>query len=824
MSIFAVMHSYADVILPLALPQNYTYHIPEIILPDVKPGIRVVVQLGKRKLYTALVYRVHQEAPEGYTPKDIIEVEDPAPIVTSLQFRLWNWMADYYMCTMGEVMMAALPSGLKLESESIVTPNHLKQLIDEELNDYEYLIVEALQSQHALSVKEISEIIGISNPLKVIQNLLGKRYILLEEELKTGYRPRQKRYVKLRDNLPEDRLSSLFDELERAPKQRELLLQFFQLQGQLGKEKRITAARLLKESGASDGSLKSLHEKEILELYYDTESSLPSGGAGVNAFKTLNENQSRALKEVQSLFKTHETVLLHGVTSSGKTEIYVQLIEEVLQKNQQVLYLVPEIALTTQLITRLKNYFGDKVLVFHSRFSDRERVETWLELVESPEKPYVVIGARSSIFLPFNQLGLIIVDEEHETSFKQFDPAPRYHARDTAIVIALMHQAKILLGSATPSFETYYNAQIGKFGLVELMQRHGNLPLPEILCIDLKKARSKKELQGHFSQDLMKEIKEVLSRKKQVILFQNRRGFTTTVQCNNCGHVTQCKNCDITLTYHKYIDQLRCHYCGYSRQVPQRCPACNSPEVSSFGFGTEKLEDDLKLMLDKAEVQRMDLDSTRKKNAYENIINDFEEGAVDILVGTQMVTKGLDFENVALVGIMNADTLLNFPDFRSHERAFQLMAQVAGRSGRKGERGKVLIQTSDPYHNVIRKVMDNDYLGMYKDEIYERKNFKYPPFYRFIRITLKHRDKSKLATSANLIGKELRQLFGERILGPEFPMIARLRNRYHMEILIKLEEKISLKKAKLRLREAIEEFFKEHEDHKVQVIYDVDPY
>ncbi|HAD98668.1 MAG TPA: primosomal protein N' [Cryomorphaceae bacterium] len=818
------MHTYADVILPLALPQNYTYRVPEILESQVKPGMRVIVQLGKRKLYTALVYRLHRKAPEGYTPKDILEIEDTYPIVTSRQFELWAWMADYYMCSMGEVMMAALPAGLKLESETTVIPNHLKEIVDEELSDHEYLIVEALQSQHTLSIKEISEITGISNPLKIIRNLLGKHYILLEEELKTGYKPKQKRYVRLWEGLPEDKLSTLFEELERAPKQRELLLSFFKLQGELGKAKKITAARLLKESGAGESSLKSLQDKEVLELFYDTESSLPAGDIPQTSLKTLNEHQAKALAEIQTSFKEQETVLLHGVTSSGKTEIYVQLIEEVLSKGQQVLYLVPEIALTTQLITRLKQYFGNKVLVFHSRFSDRERVETWLQLVQKPREAHLVIGARSSVFLPFGQLGLIIVDEEHETSFKQFDPAPRYHARDTAIVMGLMHQAKTLLGSATPSFETYYNAQQGKFGLVELMQRHGNLPLPEILCIDLKRARSKREMQGHFSTDLMKEIQNVLNAKKQVILFQNRRGFTTTVQCRNCGHITQCKNCDITLTYHKHIDKLRCHYCGYSRQVPQRCPACNSPEISSFGFGTEKLEDDLKLMLENAEVQRMDLDSTRKKNAYENIISDFEDGIINILVGTQMVTKGLDFENVALVGIINADTLLNFPDFRSHERAFQLMAQVAGRSGRKGERGKVLIQTSDPYHNVIRKVMENDYSGMYQDEIYERKNFKYPPFYRFIRITLKHRDKNKLSSSANLMSKELRQLFGERVLGPEFPMIARLRNRYLMEILIKLEDKVSLKKAKIRLRETIEDFFRENADHKVQVIYDVDPY
>ncbi len=818
------MPLFADVILPLALPQNYTYQVPTSIETQLETGMRVVVQLGRRKLYTALVYRIHRQPPEGYTPKPILEIEDTRAIVTPVQLELWQWMADYYMCSMGEVMTAALPAGLKLESETKVMPNHLKEIVDEELSDHEYLIVEALQGQHSLSIKEIAEIIGISNPLKTIHNLLGKHYILLEEEMKGGYKPRQKRYVQLREGIAEEDLPLIFNDLERAPKQRDLLLKYFQLRAELGSEKKISASRLLKASSGGESSLKGLHEKEILELYYDTESSLPLKEGEIEMFKKLNEHQVKALTDIRTQFKQHRAVVLHGVTSSGKTEIYVRLIDEALKQAKQVLYLVPEIALTTQLIGRLKKYFGAQVLVFHSRFSDRERVETWLELVQNPEKPYLVIGARSSVFLPFSTLGLIIVDEEHESSFKQFDPAPRYHARDTAIVMGNLHRCPVLLGSATPSFESYYNAQSGKFGLVELMQRHGNLPLPEIECVDLKRARSKKEMQGHFSTTLIQEIKEVLGRKKQVILFQNRRGFTTTVQCGNCGHITQCKNCDITLTYHKYINQLRCHYCGYSRQVPQRCPACNSPEISSFGFGTEKLEDDLKLLLEQAEVKRMDLDSTRKKNAYETIIQDFEEGAIDILVGTQMVTKGLDFENVALVGIMNADTLLHFPDFRSHERAFQLMAQVAGRAGRKGERGKVLIQTSDPYHNVIRKVMDNDYKAMYADEIYERKNFKYPPFYRFIRMTLKHRDKSHLSASASLLAKDLHAGFGERILGPEFPMVARLRNRYQMEILLKLEGSVSLKKAKHKLRSTIEDFFKQQPDYKVQVIFDVDPY
>ncbi len=433
-----------------------------------------------------------------------------------------------------------------------------------------------------------------------------------------------------------------------------------------------------------------------------------------------------------------------------------------------------------------------------------------------------MLGARSALFCPSNNVGLIVLDEEHEPSYKQ-DEKLKYHARDTAIVLAKMHQAQVLLGSATPSFESYYNAEQGKFGLVELMHRHGNLPLPEILCVDLKQARSKKKMNGHFSEDLMNEIKSTLNAKKQVILFQNRRGFSTMVQCNNCGHVTQCKNCDITLTYHKHMDLMRCHYCGYSRKVPQRCPACNSSEIRALGFGTEKLEDDLKLMLDKVEIQRMDLDSTRKKNAYENIINEFEEGNIDILVGTQMVTKGLDFENVALVGIMNGDTLLNFPDFRSHERAFQLMAQVAGRAGRKGNRGRVIIQTSDPYHQVVRKVMENDYLGMYKDEIYERKNYSYPPFQRLIRLTLKHKDRNHLSAAAHLLGKEIKGVFGARMLGPEFPLTARLRNQYQMEILLKLEEAVSLKKAKEKLSETIDAFFQDNPKHKIRVIFDVDP-
>lgn len=796
----------------------------------MQPGKRVIVQFGKRKLYTALVHRVTDEAPKDFRPKDILEVEDQLPVVGEKQLKLWQWMADYYLCSMGEVLTAALPSGLKLESETIVLKNHLKQLEDDEVNDHEYLIMEALEAQDTLSIKEISEITGYKNPLRIIQSLLGKHYVMLQEELKAGYKPRQVKKVKLASRYADQQLSGIFEELGRAHKQKDILLAYFKLIGELRQQRdladekypAIAASRLLKAANSSDSSLKGLEEKGVLEIFYDSPTLIPENVAARDLY-VLNDYQQKALDLLQKSFEEKDVALLHGVTSSGKTELYVRFIREQLEQNKQVLYLVPEIALTTQLITRLKRFFGDQVLVYHSRFSDRERVETWMKLVEQPEKPYLIIGARSSIFLPFSNLGFVIVDEEHETSFKQFDPAPRYHARDTAIVLAASFKAKVLLGSATPSLESYSNAQNGKYAFAELTKRFADIPLPEIQCVDLKEARRKKKMQGHFSKMLVEEMREVLKGGKQVILFQNRRGFSPFIQCQNCGHTDQCKNCDINLTYHKHIDLMRCHYCGFSRQIPAKCPACGSYDLKALGFGTEKLEDDLKLMIPEASVKRMDLDTTRKKNAYENIINEFEDGEIDILIGTQMVTKGLDFDNVALVGIMNADTLLNFPDFRSHERAFQLMAQVAGRAGRKGQRGKVLIQTSEPYHNVIRKVMDNDYLGMYMDEIYERKNYNYPPFYRLVRITLKHKDRSRLQQSAVETGRLLRGIFGERVLGPEFPLVARLRNLYVMEILLKFEGGISLSKAKLMLREEMDKFMAHNPQQKVQVIYDVDP-
>lgn len=817
------MQYYAEVILPLALPQFFTYRIPADLAQQAQPGVRVIVQFGKRKLYTAIVHHCHTHAPEDFRPKDLLEVEDEQAIVTSAQLELWEWMAEYYCCTIGEVMQAALPSGLKLESEMVILRNQLITPDDDDLEDTEFLVLEALDAQERLTINEVSQISGLQNPMRLIKDLLGKRFILLEEELKMGYKPVKKRMVRLHSALSEDDIPQLLEELEKAPKQRELLLHFFQLRR--GQKGTVAASVLLKRSRASDGSLKSLASKNILELYYESSGQISLSSTTGQSPYTLSAAQQEALEQVNSATARGKTALLHGVTSSGKTELYVHLIHSHLASGRQVLYLVPEIALTTQLIERLRKFFGDAVVVYHSRFSDRERVESWLRLLKGDgSQGQLIVGARSSVFLPLDRLGLVIVDEEHESSYKQYDPAPRYHARDTAQMIAHRCQAAVLLGSATPSLESYHHAVQGKYVLVNLKQRHGNIPLPEITCVDLKEARRQRKMRGALSEDLQLSLEETLKKGKQAILFQNRRGFSTFIQCQTCGEVVQCRNCDISMTYHRMSDLLRCHYCGYTRQIPQSCPACGSHEVRSLGTGTEKLEDDLRLSFPEAQVQRMDLDTTRKKNAFEGIISSFEEGATDILVGTQMVTKGLDFGNVALVGIINADMALNFPDFRSHERAFQLLAQVAGRAGRRGERGQVMIQTAEPYHHVIRKVMENRYEDFYQEEMIERRRFRYPPEVKLIRIRTKHRNRDHLLERTRELGRRLRQGFGDRLLGPEFPLTARLRNYYHMQMLLKLEPTVSLKKAKSRLLNITADYEQAYPSKRIFISFDVDPY
>lgn len=813
------MDRYAEIILPLALPANYTYRIPEHLNHLIKVGMRVVVPLGKRKLYTGLVKEIHERAPEGFTVRDILDAEDAEAIISQKQISFWSWLSTYYLCTEGEVMNAALPGGLKLQSEMVVQRNLAKEIIDEELNDAEFLIVEALQQQPKLSIKEIAEITGYTNPLFTIKELMSKAYILLEEELKGGYRPKQIRLVKAGPKLNEEAVEEAFTLLGRAAKQRELLLAYFQYRNEEGS---ITAAQLLKRCKANDASLKSLDAKGLLELYHSNSAKQqgPIGSEGSSLFE-LNSFQAKAYTEI----KTHwnKPILLHGVTSSGKTEVYTHLMSEVLKSGRQVLYLVPEIALTTQLIQRLKRFFGESLLVYHSRYSDRERVETWLSLMQRNQEPALVIGARSSVFLPFQNLGLVIVDEEHENSYKQYEPAPRYHARDAALVLAQEQKAKVVLGSATPSYESYFNAGKGKYHLVELKQRFGEIALPEIKPVNLRELRQRKQMRGYFSPQLVEAIEAQLKQAKQVILFQNRRGFSTFLQCETCGHVMQCKNCDISLTYHKHRHQLRCHVCGYNTPPPRQCPACKSQQIKSLGFGTEKLEDELELMFPEARVQRMDLDTTRKKRAYENIIQAFEEGETDILVGTQMVTKGLDFGNVGLVGIMNADSQIFFPDFRAHEKAFQMLAQVSGRAGRKGGRGLVIIQSSDPDHAVINDVVSNRYKHGYDREMQERMEYHYPPFFRLIKLTLKHRDRQTLEEKSAKLGANLRGLFGRRVYGPEYPLANRLRGMYQMEILLKIETTTSLKMVKEALVDKVEAFQQEHKKGPLRIIYDVDP-
>lgn len=814
------MPYFAEVIIPKALPQNYSYSVPEGRENELLPGMRVVVPLGKRKLYTGVLKRIFFAESLEYNTKPILGKEDEYPIILSQQFRFWQWIANYYLCSEGEVMTAAMPSGLKLESEMVVLRNPEKELIDDELNDTEYLVVEALQVQAKLSIKDLTDITGLKNPLYVIKELLSKQYLFLEEELKGGYTPRKKRMVTLSDAVKADNINESFEILGRSEKQRDLLLGFFRYAG-IGKT--IVAATLLKKTGSNDAALKGLEKKGLVNIYYEEQNIFgPLPNLEPN-LPVLNPAQNQAKIEIEKAWTSHDVCLLHGVTSSGKTEVYAHLLESVLKKNKQALYLVPEIALTTQLIHRLRQYFGDAVMVYHSRFSDRERVENWLELVKNPMKPRLIVGARSSIFLPFSNLDLVIVDEEHENSFKQYDPAPRYHARDSAIVLASFHKAKVLLGSATPSFESYFNCKRNKYVLVNLTERYGNIEMPEIIAVDMKEERKRKKLKGHFSERLIAEIEACIKSKKQVILFQNRRGFSTFIQCENCAHVLQCKNCDISMTYHRNRNHLRCHYCGYTAGIPHQCPACKSHQIKSLGFGTEKLEDDLSLMFPELTVQRMDLDTTRKKKAYENIIGAFEDGETDILVGTQMVTKGLDFANVGLVGIMNADTLLFFPDFRSHEKAFQMLAQVSGRAGRKGERGRVIIQTSDPRHDVISKVQQNRFKSLYEKEIIERRDYKYPPFNRLLRITVRHREQIHLEQRASILAQMLKEVFGNRLIGPEYPLANRLRGQYQMEMLLKLENSIDRPKAKKLLLEQVTNFEKEYPQKRLQIIFDVDP-
>lgn len=815
------MQYFVNVILPIPLENHFTYRISEEQGHFLVPGMRVAVPFGKTKIYTALVLEVHHTPPQVYDAKEIHQILDENPIVNTFQLRLWSWMATYYMCTLGEVFRAAVPSAFLLESETLILRKTGAVVDEQQLKDDEFLVYEALLHQPILRVHEISTIIDRKNILPILNRLLAKEVIILKEEIYEQYKPKMIRYVRLEKTYrSEEKLEILLKNLSRAPKQCQVILSLFQLE--ISEKKPVQIAELEKKSRSSRAVIKALMDKGILETYFIQKDRINYDGKEGEDLKELNAYQKEAFHDIIKNFEIGKTTLLHGVTSSGKTEVYVKLIEACIKSGKQALYLLPEIALTTQLISRLQLYFGEQIAVYHSKYNIQERVEVWNNVLQNRTKAQLVIGARSSLFLPFSNLGLVIVDEEHESSFKQYDPAPRYHARDSAIVLANLHNANILLGSATPSIESYYNVKVGKYGYARIAKRYGNVLMPDMELVDIKEQRRKKRMKGHFSERLLEEITETLAEGEQVILFQNRRGYAPIMECITCGHSPQCPNCDVSLTYHQRRKQLRCHYCGYHIAIQESCQACGSGVLDTKGFGTEQVEEELKILFPNAKTGRMDLDTTRGKHGYEKIINAFEEQEIDILVGTQMLTKGLDFRNVNLVGIMNADALLNFPDFKAHERSFQLLTQVAGRAGRTKKRGKVIIQSYNPYHQILKQVTTGAYEDMFKEQLYERRQYKYPPINRIIKITLKHKDYNKLNEASEWFAKSLRNVLGGNVLGPEFPPVARIRNQYLKNIIVKVSREHPLAKTKNSIKRIEKSFNAISYYRAVRIIYNVD--
>lgn len=820
------MNRFADVILPLPLYRYFTYRIPVDMQGRLRQGHRVVVSFGRAKFYTAIVVALHDTEPQGYEVKEIATLLDDEPIVLRPQLKFWEWIADYYLCSVGDVYKAALPSGLKLESETSLAVNpDFEEAVDERLSEREAILMQALSTQGRLTVHELEKQTGLRNTLPVLRRLVEREAIFVSERMRSNYKPKTEVCARLSfEQGNQEALRSAFELVKRSKQQETLLLSFIDLSHfmQPGNYIEVSRTALLERAGVSAAVLAGVVNKGIMQTYKREISRFANVVRHCCELPTLSNEQSRALGEIYTTFRDKSVTLLHGVTSSGKTEIYTHLIDNALQQGRQVLYLVPEIALTTQLTERLQRVFGDKLLIYHSRFSDNERVEIWHKMLRSRE-PRVVLGVRSSIFLPFHNLGLVIVDEEHETSYKQYDPAPRYHARNAAIVLAQMYDAKVLLGSATPAVESYYNAQCGKYGLVELLTRYSNNPLPEVRTIDMREQRRKKLARGNFSEPLIEEVHKALKREEQIILFQNRRGFAPMVECRECAWIPKCTQCDVSLTYHKRDNRLVCHYCGYSCEVPRICPACLQPTIEVRGFGTERIEEDVEQIFPDTPLARMDMDTTRSRNAYQEIIDDFAAGKSKILIGTQMVTKGLDFDRVSIVGILSADSMLSFPDFRAHERAFQMMAQVAGRSGRGKSRGVVFLQTSQPQLPIIEQVIQHDYVGMYREQLSQRQTFGYPPFTRLIYIYLKHRDEAVLDTLSHQYAVLLRKVFGERVLGPDNPPVARIQSLYIRKIMLKVETSASMAQVKDLLRQIYERSLVDERFKSLTLYYDVDP-
>ncbi|MBC5862680.1 replication restart helicase PriA [Flavobacterium turcicum] len=813
---------FVEVILPLSLAKTFTYAISEEEYKFIQKGMRLAVPFGKSKIYTGLAIAMHQNAPVLYEAKEIHQILDEKPVVTEIQIQHWQWIASYYMCAIGDVYRGAMPSALLLESETVIS-QQTSSIIDVSLlSDDEFLVYEALQQQSTLKVNDIIAILNKKNIFPVIQKLVDKNILVLQEEIQESYKPKLIRYVRLHSQYVGDLgLGVLLNNLKNAQKQREIVMSFFQLSA--SEKKPITVKKLVEITQSSTAVVKALITKEIFEEYFLETDRVEFGAKNASELKLSNQQEEASLA-IKAVFESKEVCLLHGVTSSGKTEIYIQLIQEYLNSGLQTLYLLPEIALTTQLVSRLNAYFGNKVAVYHSKYNNNERIEVWRQVLSNSEKAQVVIGARSALFLPFSNLGLVIVDEEHEQTFKQVDPAPRYHARDAAIVLAHSHKAKVLLGSATPSVETYYNAQSGKFGLVELSKRYGNVQLPVIELVDLKDKYFRKKMTGHFSDVLIAEMGQALSLGEQVILFQNRRGYSPVVECMTCGHVPQCQQCDVSLTYHKNKNQLRCHYCGYTMAKPTNCHSCSSIDLLTKGFGTEQIEQELLSILPNAKIGRMDQDTTRGKFGFERIIDAFKNREIDVLVGTQMLAKGLDFDNVSLVGILNADNMLYHPDFRAFERSYQMMTQVAGRAGRAQKQGKVIIQTYNVNHNTIQQVTRNDYAAMYKEQLYDRQIYKYPPYFRIIKLTLKQRDYDKLKQGSMWLYQVLQQNLNMPVLGPEEPAISRIRNEYLRTIMIKLPQNVGVASTKKTIQKILNSFEAVAQYRAIKVSVNVDFY
>lgn len=834
------MPRYAQVILPLPIYTSFTYIVPDEMQETIKPGNRVLVPFGRRNIYTGIVESFTADAPQDYEIKHIISLLDDEPIVRYPQLRFWNWIAEYYLCSPGEVLKAALPSGLKVESETIIKVsdddveddiealNIASQDKDISLTDEEAIVLQYVDHKGKIRIGEIDKLDGVQNPRKVVKSLLGRGRLSIEERIVDKYVSRKATCVTLGFEREDDSmLHQAFNSVARTPKQEKLLIAYLEMSGWMKNGQpvlRVEKRKLLQRVNGSPATLKALIDKGIMRVYNVSVNRFSeSETCNITAeLPQLSAQQIRALKQIESSWKQHDVTLLHGVTGSGKTEIYTTLISDCLSRGFQALYLVPEISLTTQLTTRLRRMLGDKLLVYHSKFSDNERVDIWRKLLTSRE-PLVILGVRSSIFLPFGKLGLVVVDEEHEASYKQQEPAPRYNARDAAIMLAKMHGAKTLLGSATPTIETFYKALNHKYGLVELLERYEEASLPDVNVIDMREQRRKHRVTGLYSDIMMASLREILKAGRQAIVFQNRRGFAPVVVCSQCGWTPKCPDCDVSPIYHRRTNELRCHYCGRSQQLPKVCPACGCNSVEVHGYGTERIADDLHGMLTDYKISRMDFDTTRAKDSYEEIIREFSDGGTQLLVGTQMVSKGLDFDKVDVVAIPNADTILNFPDFRSDERAFNMLEQVAGRAGRRGQKGNVIIQTTSPKHDVLEFVNRHDYRAFYDWEIENRRQFSYPPFTKVIQIYLRNKDNNIVNRIAAEYTRRLIEIFSRRVLGPETPNVGKISTYHIRTIMLKVETQASMSKVKQILRQVYVSLADLPGMKSTLIHYDVDP-